>query len=343
MRCRNCNNEIGNATFCNYCGTPTQKKGGGAKVFIIIFAIVFLLLGIFGLGIAIAFVGNGFTSSNVHLKSLAVDNYNLEPSFDPNITKYTVTVPHKITSVNIYATPLDYTYKVEGVGNKNISIGDNKYRIRVTDSNNNTNVYTINVVRDGLVSKETCLNKIIELPKGNYDKTEARNIINRIGLYDIRLLNLMYESDATIILVDGPITSDYRFSHLKGVVPRGWEKTKYTWDDVPGAGGYPNTIIRIGYTFPSAKTKHSSDVLELHEVSHMLDHLLGTPSSTAEFKKIHKAEKDLMYPGQVYYNYPEEYFANALMMYTYSNSSRNKLKTKTPKTYKYIEDMISNL
>ncbi len=343
MRCHNCNNEIGNSSYCNYCGTPAKKKGSGVKVFIIVFGIILLLMGIFGLGIAIAFVGNGFTNSEVHLKSLAVDNYNLAPNFDPSITKYTVAVPHKISSVNIYATPLDYTYKIEGVGNKNLSIGENKFIIRVTDSNNNTNVYTLKVIREGLVPKDACLNKIIELPTGKYDKKEAQNIINRIGLFDIRLLNLMYESDAKIILVDGPITSDYRFSHLKGVVPRGWENTKYTWDDVPGAGGYPNTIIRIGYTFPSAKTKHSTEVLELHETSHMLDHLLGTPSSTSEFKKIHKEEKDKMYPGQAYYNYPEEYFANSLMMYTYSNSSRSKLKTKTPKTYKYIEEMISNL
>ena len=129
MRCHNCNNEIGNSSYCNYCGTPAKKKGNGVKVFIIVFGIILLLMGIFGLGIAIAFVGNGFTNSEVHLKSLAVDNYNLAPNFDPSITKYTVAVPHKISSVNIYATPLDYTYKIEGVGNKNLSIGENKFII----------------------------------------------------------------------------------------------------------------------------------------------------------------------------------------------------------------------
>ena len=343
MKCTNCKNKIvGNSTFCGVCGTPVQKSNGTKRAVLMIVIFLFLL-GIFGLGITIAYYVPIFNSPDVHLKSLAVDNYDLVPRFDPTVTKYTVTVPHKITSVNIYASAEEYNYKVEGIGNKNLSAGNNKFKIRVTDTRNNTNVYTVNVIRSGLVSRDVCLNKIIELPTGKYDKTEAQNIINRIGLYDLRLLNLIYESDGKIILVDGPITSDYRFAHLKGVVPRGWEKTKYTWDDVPGAGGYPNTIIRIGYSFPSAKTKHSSDILELHEVSHMLDYLLGTPSSTAEFKAIHKAEKDKLYPNQAYYNYPEEYFANAIMLYTYNDASRKKLQTKAPKTYQFVVDLINKL
>ena len=193
------------------------------------------------------------------------------------------------------------------------------------------------------LTKEDYLKGIVELPTGNYNKEEAQNMINRLGLFDIKLLKLMYDNKGVIILIDGPITDDYRFSSLKGVVPRGWEKTGSTWDDVPGAGSYPYTIVRIGKSFPSYENNHSTIILELHETAHMLDQLLGNPSQLEGFKQIVLEEEDKMFKGSEYLKYPEEYWAECIAYYTYSDSSRKELKTKAPKTYAYFEELIKNL
>src|SRR5699024_7062456 len=72
----------------------------------------------------------------------------------------------------------------------------------------------------------------------------------------------------SIILMDMPLTELPEFDYLSGKVPRGWEKTNSTWDEVPGAGGH-TTAARIGYSDPG--NGHSTINLELHEYGHAVD------------------------------------------------------------------------
>lgn len=193
------------------------------------------------------------------------------------------------------------------------------------------------------LTKDDYLNGFVELPTGNYNVTEAGNIINRLGLFDIKLLKLIYDYKGVVILIDGPITDDYRFSSLKGQIPRGWEETGYTWDDVPGAGSYPYTIVRIGRSFPSFENNHDTIILELHETAHMIDQILNNPSQLEGFKQLVKEESDNMFMNSEYLDIPEEYWAECLAYYTYSDASRAKLKSKAPKTYAYFVELIKNL
>jgi rRNA maturation endonuclease Nob1 len=193
------------------------------------------------------------------------------------------------------------------------------------------------------LTKEEYLKGIIELPSEDYDIEEAKNIIERLSRFDIKFLKLMYEYKGKIILTAGPITDDYRFKSLKGIVPRGWENTGSTWDDVPGAGGYPYTIVRIGKSFPSYENNHNAIVLELHETSHMIDQILNSISNDEEFKQITIEESENLFPDSDYLDIPEEYWAECLAYYTYNQETHNKLKTKCPKTYSHFVNLIGRL
>lgn len=200
-----------------------------------------------------------------------------------------------------------------------------------------------NVPNNVSQEKQKYLDGIIELPSSNYDKKEANNMINRLSLFDIKFLKLIYNKKGLIILCNGPITNDNRFSNLKGKIPRGWEGTGYTWDDVPGFGDYPETIIRIGKSFPSYKNNHSAIVLELHETAHMIDALLQKPSFSKNFINITSKESDSLFPNDDYLDISEEYWAESLAYYTYTEKSRNKLKKYAPKTYDYFVKLIDSL
>lgn len=79
----------------------------------------------------------------------------------------------------------------------------------------------------------------------------------------------------------------------------------------------------------------------LHETGHFVDFITDYPSASKEFTAIYKAEKK---KAKKFYNAPsytlsspKEYFAESFNMY-YSNPA--KLKSKCPKTYKYLEEAI---
>ncbi len=101
-----------------------------------------------------------------------------------------------------------------------------------------------------------------------------------------------------------------RICLFKGVVPKGWEGTGKTWDDVPGLGG-STVALRIGF---SNKGKgHDAINLELHETAHAIDHIvLNDISKSAQFKQIFAKEGRSL--GNVNYLgvYPEEFLQKHL-------------------------------
>ena len=71
----------------------------------------------------------------------------LSPTFDKNTLEYMITVPNEVTSLklSIVKEDNDSTYVVEG--NENFIVGANEVNIIVTDKNNNTTTYKLNVIR----------------------------------------------------------------------------------------------------------------------------------------------------------------------------------------------------
>jgi len=192
-----------------------------------------------------------------------------------------------------------------------------------------------------LAKETTPIDKLVELPAGKYDTIEANAMIDRLNKIPANLLEGLVDKGIKVILTSDIITSVPELSNLKGVTPRGWEKTGLTWDDVPGVST-KNVIVRIGY---SAKGKgHNSFNLEIHETLHAIDRfVLGGASDTDEFKAIFNKEANVNYKGDGYVSvYPVEYFAEAASLYLFDDATKAGLKKATPLTYDYLEKLFAS-
>ena len=86
-------------------------------------------------------------SANNYLKKLEVKGKTLSPSFDREEPNYTLEVENDVENINIRAEAEDSKAIVSGVGIKDLSSGENVYKITVTAENNEEREYTITVTR----------------------------------------------------------------------------------------------------------------------------------------------------------------------------------------------------
>lgn len=188
------------------------------------------------------------------------------------------------------------------------------------------------------MSLEKVIHELIQLPNESYDENEAKKMIDRLSKVDIKILRELLKKDVKIILSNTNVTGVEEYAYLAGVVPRGWEGTGKTWDDVPGAGGNP-VVARIGYS--ESGNEHGSFNLELHETAHAIDrYVFWSISSGEEFKSIMKKEAQSIFPNDNYVGvYPEEYFAETFSYYHLDNDSKETLRKKAPLTYEFIKNL----
>lgn len=203
---------------------------------------------------------------------------------------------------------------------------------RLVDYENSVNCY-INVEDTAKL-----IEKLVILPEGSYNKEEGNKIIKRISNIYPGILKRFLDKGICIKLTNTPVTELPELEYLRGIVPRGWQSTGKTWDDVPGVSGNP-IVIRIGYSEPGMG--HSSANLELHETAHTVDsYLLSSISATKEFKEIWKKEVKSLFGQNSYYNsYPDEYFAEAFAMFYLDGEYKYELSYKAPLTFNFIENI----
>lgn len=84
-------------------------------------------------------------SNTKNLKSLTVENYKLEPEFDPEVTEYNLTVGTDVEKLEVSAVPQDENSKVEITGNTDLLLGENTINIKVTAEDETVKIYKINV------------------------------------------------------------------------------------------------------------------------------------------------------------------------------------------------------
>ena len=87
-------------------------------------------------------------SSNNDLTSLSIEGYEISPTFNKNITNYTVTVPYGTEKIQINAYKEDNKASISGDYIKEVKEGENKFDVTVTAENGDKKVYTINVMVD---------------------------------------------------------------------------------------------------------------------------------------------------------------------------------------------------
>lgn len=91
----------------------------------------------------------GETLNNIHyLKSLVVGGYENELNFDKERLVYTLTIPSNVNKLLITALAEEDEYVPEILNNENLVDGS-QIMINITDENNNTTSYVINIVKEG--------------------------------------------------------------------------------------------------------------------------------------------------------------------------------------------------
>lgn len=86
--------------------------------------------------------------SKAYLKDLRVNNGVLTPNFSSEVFDYNVSVNGKVKELDITAVGIDPNTKVDILGNSNLKEGNNSVLIKVTDENNFTQVYSLNVEKE---------------------------------------------------------------------------------------------------------------------------------------------------------------------------------------------------
>lgn len=89
----------------------------------------------------------GDGNPNNCLSTLAVNGYNLTPTFSKFTTEYSLVVPNNVASVEVNATAIVGTTKVTGTGVHQLKEGSNSITVTATAENGSARVYTIDVVR----------------------------------------------------------------------------------------------------------------------------------------------------------------------------------------------------
>lgn len=87
------------------------------------------------------------TNPNNYLATLEIEGQQLTPIFNPETESYDLAVPKKIKKVNISATAVAQTTKVEGTGQVKLERGENTIKITCTAENGAVRIYTLHIVR----------------------------------------------------------------------------------------------------------------------------------------------------------------------------------------------------
>ena len=87
-------------------------------------------------------------STNKLLKSLKIEEANLNPEFDKDVTNYTLKIGKDVNSLKIEAVAEDDKSQVSISGNEDLKNGENTVKITVTAEDGTIRTYTITVTKD---------------------------------------------------------------------------------------------------------------------------------------------------------------------------------------------------
>ena len=81
--------------------------------------------------------------SDNNLKNLEIENYKISPAFNKDTTEYKLEVDESVEKINVKATKSSEKAEIDGIGEKNLTPGENTIEIRVTAENGNEKKYKI--------------------------------------------------------------------------------------------------------------------------------------------------------------------------------------------------------
>lgn len=176
----------------------------------------------------------------------------------------------------------------------------------------------------------------------DYDANEVQKMIDRLEVIPANIIEESVKYGARLAMIDFNIPQLEGFTDLAGEHPRGHED-HITWEDMFGIARGMQGVTTIGYTFP--RDYQGSVQLDYHEFFHVVSFIMlgEVLTDLDEFIAIHEEEKDKLVPGDDYYEYIEEYFAEAAAFYYRGGDYREQLKSRTPKTYHFFAELADRL
>ena len=130
-------------------------------------------------------------STEARLKNMGIKEKAYDfTGFKRDRKEYSIEVPNKITSLTVYATPVDSKAKVAGTGKVTLKEGDNTVTVTVTAEAGNTETYTLKIKRKTAAEEAS----------GDSDETLTDNVSGAFGLssLDIDDVNLIPGFDTEI-------------------------------------------------------------------------------------------------------------------------------------------------
>ncbi len=114
--------------------------------------------------------------SNNYLKSIKLSSGKIE--FKKETTEYKLNVENETEKMEITASAEDLSAKVEIIGNKALTVGENKYEIKVTAENGSVRLYKINVTRLEKGKELSTNNYLKELVVKGYKLSFDKDVLN---------------------------------------------------------------------------------------------------------------------------------------------------------------------
>ena len=140
-------------------------------------------------------------STDNNLASLEVEGYELDKTFEKNITDYVVNVDSDVTKVNIKATANDKEAKISGTGEVEVHEGSNLFEITVTSQSGAVKTYklTVNVAEKDPINVKVDgeeftvvrnSDEVTSLIKDYYQETTTTINDEEVLAYEIEALDL---------------------------------------------------------------------------------------------------------------------------------------------------------
>jgi len=133
-------------------------------------------------------------SGDNYLSNLTIKGTELIPNFDKNISNYSVKIPYEVEKLDLnYITNSDKA-KVEVIGNGDFKVGSvNTVEIKVTAEDGSVRIYTINVTKSAVTSKNDLKSLIVDKYSlsPNFDK--------KIDEYNVKVKHNTESLDLTAI------------------------------------------------------------------------------------------------------------------------------------------------
>jgi len=142
-------------------------------------------------------------SKNNNLSSLSVEGQTLSPIFNKDTLSYTVELAPNIENINVIATLEDNRSRIDGIGTKVVTEGDNKIELTVTAQNGATKKYTLNaIVKDPNPIGVTTINndKMTIVKRESLLKAPDGFIKNTVNINDI-LIPSFYNQENQLVLI----------------------------------------------------------------------------------------------------------------------------------------------